>query len=324
MKACFAEEIKKTVGDIKNEKYDLCFAMLANSGLADTGADTRENIRAVDKEVGFDFLVHLGNILNGDNPCGISCHLMDLEVEGYRGAIKNKKMFVTQGLCDGYRDERFIGQLAKNIMYDELWHGQTKFIDGYGGVVRPGDKPYYYADIPEKRVRLVFLCSYFSQFDPENGLYEKYTRIDTEQAAWLKNSALAAPEGTTVIIFSHAIPKSRFETGKDPFVYQGFSTEPILMILQQAQKSGIDIACWFAGAYNCDSEIVVAGINHEVISSQSIQRAASSKWSEVSFLENRENSPLGGDCWDAVTLNIAERRLVLHRFGSGEDRTLKY
>lgn len=324
MNNCFLEEIQQTVKDIKNEEYDLCFAVLSDTCLFDAGADTRENIGAVDKEIGFDFLVHLGNVINGDNPRDISCRLLRTELEKYKSSVKSGRLFVTQGGRDGYRDERFTGQLATNIMYDELWCSQTDFTDEYSGVVRPGRKPYYYADMPDKKIRLIFLCSYYSQFDQENELYEKYTRIDVAQAAWLKNEALSAPEGTTVILFSHALPKSRFEEGKDPFVYNGFSTEPILMILQQAQRRGINIAGWLAGAYNCDAEIKVAGINHVLISSEAIRRGTSSKHPEVRFLENRVMGEKTEDCWDAVTLNLKKRELAFHRFGAGDDRRVQY
>lgn len=324
MNDCFFHEIQKTVNDIKKEKYDLCFALLSDSGLSDIGEITRENIHTVDKEIGFDFCVHLGNILNGNNPRDISCRLLQEELAKYKASLTSKKLFVSQGLHDGYRDERFVGQLAENIIYDELWYEQTKFIDAYSGVVRPTNKPYYYVDFADKNIRLVFLCSYYSQFDAENELYEKYTRIDIKQAAWLKNEALSAPSETTVLIFSHALPKSRFEVGKDPFVYNGYSTEPILMLLQQAQKNGINIGAWFSGAYNCDAEITVAGINHVLISSEKICGTHSSKHSDVRFLDNRAVTQATADCWDAVTVDTKKRQISLFRFGAGEDRVIKY
>ena len=324
MKDYFSEEVKKTVDDIKNKEYDLCFAMLTDTRLCDAGEDTRENIGAVDGQIGFDFIVHLGNIINGDNPRDISMHLMQTEIEKYRKAVKSAKVFVAQGERDGYRDERFIGQLAKNIMYDELWYKHTGMYDEEYGISRPENKPYYYVDLPQKKVRLIVLCAYYSQYDEENGLYEKYTGIDTAQAAWLKNTALSVPAGTTVLIFSHAIPKSRFENGAGPFVYEGFSTEPILMILQNAQKSGIEIACWFGGGYNCDADIVAGGVNYAVISSQLAERNSRAKCEDVRVLQNRTEGTVGYDCWDAVSVNLEKREIMMHRFGCGEDRVLHY
>ena len=68
MNNCFLEEVNKTVKDIKNVMTDkcICFALLTDSKLSDYGDETSENIKAVDKEVGFSFVAHLGNITNGE------------------------------------------------------------------------------------------------------------------------------------------------------------------------------------------------------------------------------------------------------------------
>ena len=70
MKECFLKEAEKTANDIKKNLNDgdICFAMLTDSHLSDTGDCTRENISAVDEKIGFDFCVHMGGIVNGNNP----------------------------------------------------------------------------------------------------------------------------------------------------------------------------------------------------------------------------------------------------------------
>ena len=326
MNNCFLEEVNKTVKDIKNVMTDkcICFALLTDSKLSDYGDETSENIKAVDKEVGFSFVAHLGNITNGDNPELITRYLMATELEMYKNSVSSKKLFVTEGFTDGYRDERFMGQLMMRIMTDEIWTEETAFIDKYENVKRKSGKPYYYVDIPDKKIRLVFLSSYFSQIDKCLGLYEKYLRIDVEQAAWLKTEALDAPEGYTAVLFSHALPKSRFEEGKDPFIYNGYSTEPILMIIQQAKMRGVNVAGWFAGAYGYDAEAEVAGINHIVINSQAPYINTESKVEGVRFAQNREIGTVNQDCWDAVVLNPETKEFHIFRFGCGEDRKLTF
>ncbi len=324
MNKYFIDELNKTVSDINSEKTEgeLCFGLLTDSMLSDSGDDTRENIKALDNEIELDFLVHLGNIICGNNPERISMELYGKETEKYRNAVKSGRLFVTQGIKDGYRDERFSGQLVLNIMYDELWYENTKYIDEYRGVVRKQGKPYYFVDI--KGVRLIFLCSYYSQIDKQNEIYEKHTFIDVEQAAWLKCDALNVPFGTTVLIFSHAIPKSRFETGKDPYIYKGNSTESTLMILQQAQKRGIKVACWFAGAYNYDCEANVGGVNYSVISSQLPQAGTGTELENARVAENRKSGTVNQECFDIVRVNTQKREIKMYRFGCGEDRKFNY
>ena len=91
MKDFFKEEITKTINDIKasKEKNDLCFCMMTDSHLSDEMSDTIDNICAVDKEINFDFIVHLGNITNGDNPKNITLRLLKSETEKLKNSIKS-------------------------------------------------------------------------------------------------------------------------------------------------------------------------------------------------------------------------------------------
>jgi|GEM_PF-313336 len=326
MKTCFKNEIKKTADSIKEcrSDNDLCFALLTDSCMSEEVSDTIENIKAVDSEIGFDFIVHLGNIINGDNPELISRRIYESEIERFKNSIAAKKLFVTQGYTDGWRNETYIGQLAKNIMTDEVWYYETSFINSYENVSRPANKPYYFADIPDKNVRLIFLCSYNYQINTALGLFDKYTGISVEQASWLMTDALVGCEGKEVIIFSHRIPKSRFELGTDPFIYAGFSTEQILAIIQQAQKRGVRLVCHFGGGYGCDCEAKIAGINHAIINSQLASNTFNAKCDGVRTGSDRTLNTVNQDCWDAAVLKPKERELRLFRFGCGTDRIIKY
>lgn len=294
--------ISNAIHQIRNPE-DLCFCMLSNSCLCDNSITAREHIRALDERVHFDCLVHLGDILRGNNPEKVSRRILRQELDTYRDVLGNGKLFVVQGEQDGYRDEFFCGQLVCGIMRDDIWHEDTSFIDAYQNVQRKGDAPYYYVDFPQYSTRLIFLCSSFCEFDEDNKLFERYPFFDIKQLAWLQNEALKADEGWKVLLFSHAMPKSRFETGKDPFIYGGFSGEKFLNILQRAQtEQKISVVGWCAGHYLFDCETEVASINHIVIGSPAIEE----------------------ELWDVAVLKTDERKLYLFRFGVGNDRVISY
>ena len=299
------------------EKGDLCFALITDTHISDEGVQTRENIKAVDSEIGFDFTAHLGNLINGDNPEKISRQILRDEIQRYQDAISAKKLFVSRGDTDGWRNERFLGQLVKGIMTDEAWYEDTNYLSAFKDVVRQKNKPYYYVDFKDYNIRLVFLCSYHYQYDADIEFHQKYTGIDAAQAKWLVTEALFGCEGMEVLMFSHRIPQSRFETGKDPFFYKGNSTESVCAIIQRAMRRGVNIACWFGGAYGYDSEITVEGINFAVIDSQ-MPRATRNKEHEhkLDLLES--------DAWDAAVLKKNQRRLYIFRFGRGNDRVIQY
>ena len=159
MKSNGDEEINRMSERINQirEPGDLCVVMLSDSTLSDQNSATREYIHRVDEKVHFDCMIHLGDILRGNNPEKISRRLLSEELTAYREAIGSHKLFVTQGEQDGYRDESFCGQLVCGIMRDNIWHEETAFIDRYENVHREGDAPYYYVDFPQYSTRLIFL-----------------------------------------------------------------------------------------------------------------------------------------------------------------------
>ena len=308
----FSTETIKTIDDILRvkEEGDLCFAMLTDSHISDEGGATCANISAVDKAVHFDFVCHLGNIINGNNPRRPSMKVLGDELNMYRSSTASGKLFVTPGDNDGWRDERYIGQMIHGIMTDAEWTNATSFIDDIPGVSRPEGKPYYYVDVPHCNTRLIFLCSYHSQHSEEIEFYQKYVGFDVLQVKWLKECALNDCSGKDVVIFSHRIPSSRFETGKDPYLYKGNSTEPILALIQSAQKKGANIVCHFGGAYGIDESICLEGVNYSVMASQ--------------VAKGRELGTVEQDLWDAVVVSKKQKKIYLFRYGAGEDRVLSY
>ena len=108
MKEIFFEEIVKTVDDFKkNRKKGIAFVMLTDTKLCDTVDDTAENIRTADSNIHFDFIIHMGNFINGNNPRNISMTLLDNEFKKISGMISKKEFYPVQGRTDGYRDETF-------------------------------------------------------------------------------------------------------------------------------------------------------------------------------------------------------------------------
>lgn len=325
MEKYFIKEAKKTIKDIKEnyENGDICFALLTDSHLTDTGDITRENISYVDEAVGFDFVAHLGGITNGNNPKNITIQLLKSEFSKYENSIKNKRLFVVPGEKDGWRDERYTGQLALNMMTDEVWYKATAYLQKYPFIQRIKNKPYFYADIPDKNTRLIFMSSYFTQIDEKSELFQKNRMFEISELSWLKNEALNLKEGSTALIFSNALPMTKYETGNAPFVYNGYSTEQTIAIVQQAKNRGINVGGWFSGYYNCDAEDKTADINFILTASLSPNLESYSKSKDVRKITDRKKEK-NQDLWDAVLVKPNEKRIYIYRFGTGKDRVIEY
>ena len=209
------------------------------------------------------------------------------------------------------------------IVTDARWYRQTAYLEQYPDLHRPQDKPYYYVDFTERKVRLIFLSSYASQIDEQEELFEKSCQYGVEQLAWLKKEALDLSAGWTVLVFSHALAKSRFETGVDPWNYMNYSSEPAMMLLRQAEKRGILLGGWFAGQYACDYETTFCHIPYFLIDSvrpQPVKSAFPDVWKCMERKLGTETE----DLWDVLLLKPNQRRIHLLRFGPGKDRVFDY
>lgn len=238
------------------------FAYVTDTHLLDDGKNIAAEIAKKDQSNQYACIVYGGNALNGNNPQKISMELLGMEYERFKASVSSNILLPVQGEKDGWRDERFKGQLAMNIMTDKVWDEAISFTDSYKGLKRKGASPYYYMDFKDRKVRLIVLCSYFYEYDEKYELFEKFKGFKASQLKWLMDDALDLPKGYTAILFSHSVPKSRFETGKDPFIYNSWSTEQNLMILQQAKRiKGKKIAAFISGGYNNEEAVEIGGIN---------------------------------------------------------------
>lgn len=326
MKTYFMDEVAKTIEDINKIRRpgDLCFAAVSDTRLIDACTQNRENIRAVDREVHFDFLVHLGDVLCDRNPEKISRRFLREELSNYRNSIASQKLYVVQGELDGWRDESYRGQLVTGIMTDEIWHQDTGFIDEYEGVTRMADAPYYYVDDPKHCTRCIFLCSNRYQIKEDHKLFQKYHTLGLEQIAWLEE-ALKPKQGWNVLLFSHDIPQSVFETGKNSPSYKGNAIDMTMAVLQDAVRNGeIDFVAWITGHYGYDCEVQELSMNLMTMGGLACFPCPGVETESVRRGMPRTMGTYKEDLWDAFVLRPQERKLYVFRFGAGEDRVIVY
>lgn len=325
MEPYFADQCRTLTEKIRalREPDNLCFALLAGTALSDFADHTDENIRAVDAQAQFDGVIHLGDILNGSIPETASRFVLSQELARFQTCTDSGKLYTVCGDDDGYRNERYVGHIVTGIVTDERWYQQTAYLEQYPDLHRPQNKPYYYVDFSERKARLIFLSSYVSQIDEQEELFEKSCQYGAEQLVWLKTEALQLPEGWAIFLFSHALPKSRFETGTDPWNYMEYASEPAMMLLRQAQKRGILLGGWFAGQYACDYETTFCRIPYFLIDSVRPQ-PVKSVFSDVRKCTERKLGTKTEDLWDVLLLKPKQRRIHLLRFGAGEDRVIDY
>lgn len=207
---------------------------------------------------------------------------------------------------------------------DEDWYETTNFTENDKYVVRKKGSPYYYVDYPEKKIRLVILCSFTYIFD-ENRKYQKLYQMDEKQLIWLKEEVLVAGEEWTLLFFSHDGPlkiydQDRFE--KEP--WNGNSRELLQTVISAREVHGFSIAAWFIGHWHGELCQCVQDIPFVIIGSQTAYVPQLWSMPAKGHYAQRKLGTVSQDLWDGVVLNKTQRTLYLCRFGAGEDRIIRY
>ena len=319
LKDAYRQEIEKTVGDIAQVPHDFSFALLTDSHLDEGLSNTLCNIAAVDRQAHFDCAIHLGDFLTGNITRSYTKKLLQMQMQSFRDAVGTGVFYPVQGNHDGFLNN--IGTSMQNIVLDEDWYEATAFVDAYPKVSRPGQMPYFFVDYPDKKLRLIILCTQYYKEGVDR--MKSYLRIgvDSAQLAWLSQSALALESGWTVMVFSHDAPVT--EAAREEGSPWGGTA--VLDAFSEAMARGILVAGWFVGHHHGEYITKINGIPIVLIGSQTSY--VPQLWQPANgagFYYDRKRNTLTEDLWDAVALDMQARKVTLFRFGAGEDRSIFY
>lgn len=316
VKNYYQEEVKGTVRDIHQTRHDFLFALLTDSHLDGLLSSTVDHIASVDQQVSFDCIIHLGDFLTGNITKSYTRQLLDIQMEMVRNAVKNHTLYPVQGNHDGFMDNA--GTTTTDIALDEDWYDATSFVDGYPHVSRPDKKAYFYVDYPQQKLRLIILNSqYYEEYDGTKPFRKRYG-FHPQQLSWLAQEALPAESGWTVIFFSHDAPYSETYTTLANSV-------AILDIIQNAiENQHITVAAWFVGDHHGELIKKTRDIHFILVGSQTAYVPQLWHMTDGGFFCPRQLGAVTEDLWDAVALDIQARKLLLFRFGAGEDRVIYY
>ncbi len=339
-----AEDTIKKVESIKSEG-DFVFGIVTDSHLSDNEENTFANIGYVDEKIKFNCLVHLGDFLCGNIPEKATKRLLAESLSGYRNAVGTKELYVAQGNHDGYRDERYKGQTVTDMAIDEDWYEATKFMDENKNLCRSGNKPYYYVDFPENKLRFVFLCTNAYKLNREEKIFRKIYGMLDEQIEWLGETLLSTPTDYVTFVCSHIHPfnnnKSNPNVSKEAPRYapNGQMNAQNSVEMLKAFKNGASfefngksydftdkkgtLAVWLFGHDHGDVYTKWEDINFVEVASQTAY--IPQLWDSLGeYPTPRDMGTVSEDAWDAVVVKTSERKIYFTRFGAGKDRVVEY
>lgn len=308
-KRCFVEEVVKTADTVyekMSEGKAVVFALLSDSHYVVNGTweDTINNIREVHRKVGFDGIIHLGDLQDG---------LLDKKM---CRRISTKCINDMREICEpvyltiGNHDTNYFKGNESWLSEDEQYGIFGRYNDRY--VKREGTNGWYYVDYEHVNLRMIFLSSFNHQ---ENIRYG----FPIEEVEWIQKVLEETPDGYKVVVFSHDAPLAKL----DYWASEIRNGEKILQILEGYDSMpGKHILAYIHGHTHAD--YVYEERRFPIISIGCCKcEYFSDKKPEGSARYKRKLNDVTQDLWDALVIIPDKKTLEFVRFGAGEDRSVR-
>ena len=341
MEKFFESEVKDTVQKLNQLKEEgcFCFNVVTDSHVSPTNPQwvarqwhTFQNIKAVNQGAEVDAIFHLGDIF-GCVDCitdGFALKFWNEEnTKEWFGIFKRELTAANQNafFVAGNHDNLKAGEPTRSIWSREMVEPIKDKISGY----KEGEM-YYYVDFPESSVRAICLMS--NSREGEQGEHKNYG-IYPEQVEWLVNDALKAPNGWSILLFSHIYPANDGISSARQDNVEEFAG--LLKAFQNKEKFESEI---FSGDFrnHRDAKIVAMFVGHGHVDwlhgpdklpfwvvetgSNHVHVPERSDWNmpDDAVVPPREYDTVTEDLWDAVIYNPKKKTIDVIRFGSGNDR----
>lgn len=309
VKPYFIEEVDITANSILERSTDssLKIAILTDSHYTVNGTweDTAYNIRSVHEKVGFDAIVHLGDLTDG---------LLSPKMTSYYSRkvigdlLENEiPLYVVPGNHDANYFQNNSAPMTEKEQSALYLNHSEKYIH------RRKDRTFYYVDNKDLLIRMIFLNSF---------AYEEKERYgySLEQLDWLQDILQSADEGFSYLIFSHVPPLGALHYWSED-IRNG---ENLVSLLESFQrKSGKKIISLIHGHNHADAIYEEREFPIVSIGCAKLEYFTEYRPPGVNVAE-RTRDAVTQDLWDSMIVIPHEKRIELVRFGAGEDRRIVY
>ena len=307
-KDIFADEIRETATAIlkKRKKNTLVLAVLADSHYTVNGTwpDTVYTIEAVNRQVWFDGIVHLGDLTDGMVP-----------QQGTRTYVEKmlcdlQRNEVPVHVCLGNHDSNYFAGNPEPFSESE----QFELYQGWNpDCCQMGQKQgWYWKDYPNLGLRILFLASFDYREKVRYGFPE-------EELDWLKKTLEETPPDFKAVVFSHVPPLPQIHYWSDS-IRNG---EKLIEILEECHtnREKCSIMAYIHGHNHADQIYTERKFPIVSIGCSKLE-CFQDKKPEGSVTPERVPGTASQELWDGVVIAPEEGRIDFIRFGAGEDRTV--
>ncbi len=308
-KICFEIEVQKTADTVLEKLGDgkpLVFALLSDSHYVVNGnwKGLLENIDKVHRKIGFDGIIHLGDMQDG---------MLDKKM---CRRIASKCIADMQKVCEpvylaiGNHDTNYFKGNPQWLTEEEQYGLYGRFQDGY--VNREATNGYFYVDYVHVGLRMIFLTSFNHREELRYG-------FPIEEVCWLERVLVETPSGMKVLVFSRDAPLARL----DFWASEIRNGERLVKVLEDYNRlPGREVLAYIHGHTHAD--YVYEEREFPIISiGCSKCEYFPDKKPEGATRYQRKLDDVTRDLWDVLIVTPDKKKLEFIRFGAGEDRTVK-
>ena len=297
-KPFYKEEIERTAQTVLDKQKNgiLTVGLMTDSHFVINGGwdDTVSNLHKVHEKVTFDALIHLGDLTDGM----VSKEITQEYVQSVIGDMKG--LGVPLYLAIGNHDSNYFNRNPE-------WMGEKEQSAFY----LDREKPWYFIDFPEQRLRCLFLFSFDHRQKIRYGFPE-------EEVAWIQRTLTETPKDSCVLIFSHVplLPEMHFWSD------QIRNSDQLLQILKDYVHAGGTILAFVHGHNHADQ---IFNMDEFPIVSIGCAKCEDFKDRKPngSITYDRKMGTITQELWDVMLIDPEEKKIDFVRFGAGEDRSVR-
>ena len=170
------------------------------------------------------------------------------------------------------------------------------------------EQPWYFKDITDKKLRMIFLDT----FDPDRR--ERYG-FDEKETIWLKKVLKKTPKGYNVLVFSHITPLPENHVWSTDI----FNSSKIMHTLEEFNKKKTNsVIGWIYGHNHADQVITYRDYPLISIGCSKLEAFSEHK-PEDALTYTREKGTRTQELWDILMIHN-NGSIDLIRYGAGQDR----
>lgn len=293
----FSHERENIEKKVIEKTSDLKFFLMTDSHYTVNGTwdQTVENMKAVQETICADGVVHLGDMTDGLVPGEVTSQyvqacMADLEQ-------LNTPIYYTMG----NHDSNYFKKNPEMLTREEQ---QKLYLPKESNL-------YYYKDIEEQKIRMIFLESFLHTREIRYG-------FDAKQLDWLEKRLEELPNAWCTIVFSHvpALPRLHY------WSKEILGSARLIQILKKYQRqSKGNLLAFIHGHNHADYIDTKEGFPIVSIGCAKVEYFEDKK-PEGAVTYYRELGTCSQELWDVMTVSVRDKTIDFYRFGAGEDRHL--